>query len=124
VLDWKHMCRGLDGISVDEDGVEVVMADGRRQRITIIETDETLELTGIVARPAAIDSVPDMPLRAWRRNRAMQFVGFRLDQKNRLVGEAWVPRAGLSCDEFLLYLKRVAAECDLFEYQLTGKDRE
>jgi hypothetical protein len=54
----------------------------------------------------------------------MQLVGFRLDQKGRLVGEAWVPKAGLTRDEFLLYAKRVADECDLFEYHLTGKDRE
>lgn len=54
----------------------------------------------------------------------MQLVGFRLDQKGRLVGEAWVPKAGLSRDEFLLYVKRVADECDLFEYHLTGNDRE
>ena len=27
-------------------------------------------------------------LRTWRRNRAMQLVGFRLDQKGRLVGES------------------------------------
>jgi hypothetical protein len=40
-------------------------------------------------------------------------LGFRLDQKGRLVGEAWVPKAGLSRDEFLLYVKRVADECDL-----------
>jgi len=37
----------------------------------------------------------------------MQLVGFRLDQKGRLVGEAWVPKAGLSGDEFLLYVERV-----------------
>ena len=124
VLDWRQFCRGLDGISVDEDGIEVVMADERHQRIAIRERAETFELTGIVARPGAIDTVPDVPLRAWRRNRAMQLVGFRLDQKNRLVGEAWVPKAGLDRDQFLFYIKRVAAECDLFEYHLTGKDRE
>lgn len=86
MLDWRQLCRGLDGISVDGDRVEVVMADERRQRITIRETAQTFDLIGIVARPAAVDTVPDMPLRAWRRNRAMQLVGFRLDQKNRLVG--------------------------------------
>lgn len=41
-----------------------------------------------------------------------------------IVGEAWVPKAGLAREDFLLYVRRVAAECDLFEYQLTGKDRE
>jgi hypothetical protein len=124
VLDWRQFCRGLDDISIDEEGVQVVLADERRQRIGIRETTDTFELTGIVARPAEIDTIRDVPLRAWRRNRAMQLVGFRVDQKNRLVGEAWVPKAGLGRDEFLFYVKRVAAECDLFEYHLTGKDRE
>ena len=96
---------------------------GRHQRISISETAETFELTSIVARAAAICDIPDVALRAWRRNQAMQLVGFRLDQKGRLLGEAWVPKAGLTRDEFLLCVKRVADECDLFEYHLTGKDR-
>ncbi|HEU5178897.1 MAG TPA: hypothetical protein VFU24_15710, partial [Burkholderiales bacterium] len=60
------------------------------------------------------------PLRAWRRNRSSQLVGFRVDQRGRLVGEAWVPKAGLSAQEFQVYVRRVAAECDRFEYLLTG----
>ena len=124
MFDWRQWCGGLDGISLDGDGVRVVMAYERHQHIAIRETGEALELTGTVARPAALDTIPHVPLRVWRRNRAMQLVGFRVDQKNRLVGEAWVPKAGLNRDEFLLYVKRVAAECDLFEYHLTGKDRD
>jgi hypothetical protein len=124
VLDWKQWCHGLDRISVDRDGLEMVATNERRQRIAIRETADTFELTGVVARPAAIDAVPDVPLRTWRRNRATQLVGFRLDQKSRVVGEAWVPKVGLNRDEFMLYVKRVAAECDLFEYHLTGKVRE
>ena len=121
MLDWTQWCRGLDDISVYRDGVEVVTDDERRRRIAIRETEETFELTGIVARPTAIDAIPDVFLRAWRRNRSTQLVGFKLDPKNRLVGEAWVPKAGLNRDEFLLYVRRVAAECDLFEHNLTGK---
>jgi hypothetical protein len=121
VLDWRQWCVGLHDISVDRDGVEVVTADERRRRVAIRETADTFELTGIAVGRAAIDAIPDAPLRAWRRNRAMQLVGFRFDHKNRLVGETWIPKAGLNRDEFLLYVKRVAAECDLFEYNLTGK---
>jgi hypothetical protein len=124
VPDWRHFCRGEEGISVDADGFEVVANGERHQRIAVRETADTLELTSIVARPSAIVGIPDVALRTWRRNRAMQLVGFRLDPKGRLVGEAWVPKAGLTRDEFLLYAKRVADECDLFEYHLTGKDRE
>jgi hypothetical protein len=124
VADWRQFCRGEEGISIDGDAVEVVTTAERHQRIAVRESTETFELTGIVARPSAIDGITNVALRVWRRNRAMQLVGFRLDQKGRLVGEAWVPKAGLTRDEFLLYVKRVADECDLFEYHLTGKDRE
>jgi mitochondrial fission protein ELM1 len=124
VPDWWHFCRGEQGISVDADGFEVVTTGERHQRIAVRETADTFELTGVVARPSAIAGIPDVALRTWRRNRATQLVGFRLDQKGRLVGEAWVPKAALTRDDFLLYAKRVADECDLFEYHLTGKDRE
>ena len=124
LLDWRQLCRGSVGISVDWDGVQVALTDERRQFIAIRETAGSFELSGIVARPAAVATVSEVSLRAWRRNRAMQLVGFRLDQRNRLFGEAWAPKAGLNRDELLLYVKHVAAECDLFEYHLTGKDRE
>src|SRR5687768_13196480 len=122
--NWKQFCRGVEGVVIDGDGVDVVQADKRRHHIFIQETADSYELTGVVARASALSAWADVPLRAWRRNRAMQLVGFRVDQKGRLVGEAWVPKVGLRRDEFLLYLKRLAAECDLFEYHLTGKDRE
>src|SRR5262249_9019996 len=101
-----------------------VMTGDRRQRVEIRETSDTYEFMSIVARPSAIASVLDAPLRAWRRNRGLQLVGFRIDRKGRLVGEAWVPKAGLSRDEFLAAVAGCAAECDLFELHLTGKDSE
>ena len=122
--DWRQFCRGSNGIFIDGDGVNVMAANERRHRIGVRETPDTYELTGIVAHRAELDSIHEVPLRAWRRNRTMQLVGFRVDQKGRLVGEAWVPKTGLNRDEFLLYVRRVAEECDLFEFQLTGKDRE
>ena len=32
------------------------------------ETADAYELTGIVARAAALSAIPDAPLKAWRRN--------------------------------------------------------
>jgi hypothetical protein len=124
VSDWKQYCRGAERISVYGEGAVIVMAGERRQRVEIRETPETYEFMSIVVRPSAIASVLDVPLRAWRRNRGLQLVGFRVDRKGRLVGEAWVPKAGLSREEFLLSVRRCAAECDLFEFHLTGEDAE
>lgn len=123
MTDWRQFCRGAEGMSVDGDSVKVITHGERQHRIAIRETGDTYELTGAVARLAALSAVPDVPLRAWRRNRGMQLVGFRVDRKGSLVGEAWVPKAGLGREEFLTYVRRVAGECDLFEYHLTGKDR-
>lgn len=122
--DWIRFCRGVEGMSVVGDHVEVATNGERRQRVMVRETTEAFELTGVVVRPSMALGIPDLALRAWRRNRAMQLVGFRIDRKGRLIGESWVPKAGLTRDEFLLYIQRVADECDLFEYHLTGRDRE
>jgi hypothetical protein len=124
VSDWRQYCRDADGISLDGDNIDVMLTKGRHHSIRIRETSETYELSGVVARPEDLDVISDVPLRAWRHNRAMLLVGFRMDQKARLVGEAWVPKAGLDENEFLLYVRRLAEECDLFEFHLTGKDRE
>ena len=77
-----------------------------------------------MVRAATLTQIPEATLRAWRHNRAVQLVGFRVDTRGRLVGEAWVPRVGPTQAEFLLYLTHVAAECDQFEYYLTGRDLE
>ena len=122
--DWREFCRRNAELAVDGDSVVVTFDNQRRHRLDVRETDQTYVLAGVVARHAIFAEVPDAALRAWRRNRSTQLVGFRVDRKGRLVGEAWVPKAGLERDEFLLYVMRVATECDLFEYHLTGKDRE
>ena len=122
--DWREFCRKRGDLTVDGDSVVVTFENQRHQRLDVRDSDQTYIVTGIVARQALFAEVPDAALRAWKRNRSTQLVGFRVDRKGRLVGEAWVPKAGLERDEFLLYVMRVATECDLFEYQLTGKDRE
>jgi hypothetical protein len=122
--DWKGFCRKQTGLVVDGEDIVVTFDNQRRHRIEVRETENTFVLTGIVARPAVVAGVPDAALRAWKRNRSTHLVGFRVDRRGRLVGEAWVPRSGLEREEFLLYATRLATECDLFEFQLTGKDRE
>ena len=58
------------------------------------------------------------------RNRTAALVGFRIDNRSRLVGEAWVSKSGLTTEEFELYVRNLAAECDRFEFVLTGRDAE
>ena len=67
-------------------------------------------------------SGPPALFRDPERNRGNELVGFKIDAKRRLIGDAWVPKADLMGSEFTAYLHAVATECDRFEYQLTGSD--
>jgi hypothetical protein len=122
--EWNTFCRGQKGLTINADDVQVAFENGRQQTVRVQDRGDTLELSTVVARRGVVESVPDVALRAWVRNRATRLVGFRIDEKGRLVGEAWLPKAGIRNWEFLLVLHRLAAESDRMEYLLTGKDVE
>jgi hypothetical protein len=124
VIEWREFCVGALDVVPDDAGVDIQFSNGRRQRIDIRPGDGVIELRGVVARRAVALQIERLALVAWERNRASSLVGFRMDDRGRLVGESWVPTHGLTRDEFLFYLRTAAAACDLFEYQLTGKDLE
>lgn len=121
--DWRSLCKG-PRIIVEGEDVVVSFENGRTHRVRIVETDATFELHSIVARAAAVSAVPDLPLRIWRHNRAAQLVGFRIDARGRVCASGWVPKAGLTREEFQMVLRRVAAESDRLEFLLTGSDVE
>jgi hypothetical protein len=120
---WSKLCRGRD-IEVDEPHIVVRLAQGRQHRVSVEETNDAYVLTAIVLRPAAAAAIADLPTIVWQRNRGMQLAGFRLDARGRLMGEARVPRIGLTAAEFEVYLRTLAGEADRFEYTLTGRDVE
>jgi hypothetical protein len=121
--DWVRLCRSRD-LAVDEPHVNVKLEDGRQHRIAVEDQLDLYQLTAIVVRQAVVASLPDVPVQAWLRNRATVLVGFRIDRQRRLLAEASVPKAGLTAEEFQLYLRKLAAESDRFEYVLTGRDAE
>lgn len=122
--DWVRYCNRADDLSVSEPHVDVTFGDGRRHRVTVKDEGDSYLIGGCVVRRAVVTSVADLPVRVWTRNRAAQLVGFRIDRRLRLVGEAWIPKEGLTPEEFRLYLRSVAYECDRFEYILSGRDLE
>ena len=124
VIEWFELCAGAPDVVPDGAGLAVRFSNGRRQRIDVRHGEGVIELRGVVARRAVAEQIDRVALVAWEHNRASSLVGFRVDDRGRLVGECWVPTPGLTRDEFLFYLRSVAAACDLLEYQLTGKDRE
>ena len=124
MIDWRKLCAGARDVQIDGEGVVVALGRGRQHRVDVVPRSDAIELSAVVARRAVVDEQEDPALAAWKRNRACSLVGFRIDERGRMVGESWVPGAGLTAAEFQLYLRNVAAACDLFEFQWTGKDRE
>jgi hypothetical protein len=107
---------------VDEATVEVAFHEGRRHRVTVEEFGEEYRLTALVARRRDVAGLHNLPMQVWLRNRGTALVGFRIDWGGAVMGEAWVPKAGLTAEEFQVYVRAVATESDRFEYALTGKD--
>jgi hypothetical protein len=124
---WQRLCRAT-GLSVDGAYVDVRFREGRRHVVGVEETETAYLLRAVVVRRRRLDDLTadqvDVPVEIWLRNRATALVGFRIDRRGFLVGEAWVPKVGLTAAEFQLYVRAVAAESDRFEYALTGRDVE
>ena len=122
--DWRLMCEAGD-LSVSDAEVTVTFPDQRSHRVTVADVGNEILLNAVVARPATVRAAgKSLPLDTWLRNRAVNLVGFRIDEKDRLVSESWVPKAGLSAEEFQFHLRAVAVEADRYEYALTGRDVE
>lgn len=124
MIDWRAHCKGARDLRVEGDAVVVTLGGDRSHKVEVEAKPDRLELRAIVARAHVVERHDRNQLSIWDRNRSSTLVGFRFDSKGRILGESWVPVAGLSKEEFLLYLRRLAAACDLFEFQLTGRDKE
>ena|SRR5436190_1412329 len=121
--EWVKLCQAPDFV-VESPDVVIKFKDDRSHRVTVEEDANEYVLRAFVVRQSTVASLPYLPLQVWMRNRAVSLVGFRIDRRGRLVGEAWVPKAGITASEFQLYLRTVAVESDRFEYTLTGRDSE
>jgi hypothetical protein len=121
--NWTQFCQAAD-LAVAHPHVDIKFGDDRRHRVTVQEEPGSYILTAFVVRQAVVSSLPNLPLDVWVRNRATTLVGFRIDNRGRLVAEAWVPKAGIRASEFQHYLRTLAIEADRFEYVLTGRDAE
>jgi hypothetical protein len=121
--EWETYCRAPD-LNSDDTGVLVRFASGRAQRVEITVNDDAYVLRSVVAKQSIVSRDPDAAVRTWLRNQQVSLVGFRIDERSRIVGEAMLLKAGLTAQEFQLVLRTVAVECDRFEYQLTWSDRE
>ena len=122
--DWRRLSRKA-GLRVTDNELVLTFSDGRQHRVTVEERPgrEDLRLWAVAAQGAMLPDEPEGPqVHAWKRNRFSDLVGFKIDGRGRLVGEAWVPLAGLDAEEWTLYVNAVARACDRVEYLLSGRD--
>jgi len=122
-VDWIRFCRARNFL-VEAPDVDVILPDGRRHRVTVEEKENSYLINAIVIKKRMANQINDLAIQTWIRNRVTSIVGFRVDTKGRLLAEAWVPKLGLSKEEFQFYLNTLAMEADRFEYELTGEDVE
>lgn len=120
--DWRRLTREA-GLAPTGDTIEVRFHDERHQQVLVGDANPMLlHVWSVAARPAMLDQLEDADLYAWRRNRHSDLVGFKTDNRGRLIGEAWVPTEGLDAGEWGVYVRAVALACDRVEYLLSGKD--
>jgi hypothetical protein len=122
--DWRLLSREA-GFKVSGTEIALAFSDGRQHSVTVEERPDRqgLRLWAIAARPSMLPEEPEGPhVHAWKRNRASDLVGFKIDGRGRLVGEACVPLAGLDLEEWTIYVNTVARACDRVEYLLSGRD--
>jgi len=120
--DWRRFCQ-VTRYEIAGEAV-VVRLGARRHRVRIYDDGDDWRLEATVGKRGVELSMRELRLLAWRRNRAVDLVGFRVDDKQRVLGEAWVPKAGTGAPEFRIVLDAVARESDLLEFGLTGRDVE
>lgn len=121
--EWMRACRGA-GMTVQGDFIDVPLGHEGRHRVHLLEEDDMVRLTAVVQRAVRVEHAADLEADVLDRNRASRLVGYRLDDRGRLVGEALLPAAGLEGEEIAFRLKVLAADCNRFEYALTGGDVE
>lgn len=121
-IDWRRLTEEA-GLVLTGDAIDVHFHDGRRQQVLVEDTSPMLlRVWSVAARPAMLRRLDDPDVYAWRRNRQSDLVGFKIDARGRLIGEAWVPTDGLDAGEWDLYVRTVARACDRVEYLLSGRD--
>jgi hypothetical protein len=121
--NWRQFCKA-DGFAPAGDGVEVQFDGDRSQKVAVEDHGDAFLLRSIIAHQAVVNKVSDAAFRAWVHNRSAFLVGFRVDERGRLVCEAWIPKQGITNTEFQLIVRHLATESDRFEFQLTGQDHE
>ena len=119
--EWQELSRKA-GLRMVGNSIEIVFKDQRRQQLNVdVDASGSMRLWTTIAWPAQVRRLPKPYLTAWHRNRLSELVGFRLDRE-RIIGESWVPPDLMTPDEWAFQVLAVAEACDRLQYLLTGRD--
>lgn len=95
----------------------------QRQHVVHVEREEDhVRIWAVVVPPRIAREIDDLDLRLWEANRFRELIGFTVDRRGRIIGEAFVHTAGLTEDEWSFYVETLASSCDRLEHVLTGRE--
>jgi len=125
---WKTLCRE-SGFRYEENSIRIPCGEERFQLIRVEEADDgVIRLWSRVAlRSQLPEGRPELErpeVEAWLINRYRELVGFKVAERGTIIGEVWVPKLGVTAEEWSLYVHTLAKACDRLEYLWTGTDRE
>ena len=102
--------------------------NGRKQRVRISRIGPMYRFQSVVVESDFVKRSTAhwnrLAYRAWRKNALKEIITFAFDDEDRLIGLVEQPAVTVDPEEIRLYIETVARECDRFEYNLTGEDRE
>ena len=121
-VDWQTWLRDEPDCRIDKSMITVSYADGRRQKIQVNVSIETIELdTRILSEVTDRTDVELLGLLA-AANRTKRVIRFYLNQ-HELRAVCWLPTPVANRDEFLFLLRHLSRESDRLEFLLTGQDQ-
>ena len=121
--DWRDLSRGAR-LQIDGEGIRATAGKGREQFVEVDMTDDGFLVWSKVLPPRYVRALPDLATTIFTVNRLSELVCFRIDHRDWLVGEAWVPYDGLTVREWQFYVQKVATVCDRMEHVLAGVDKQ
>ncbi|APV51642.1 hypothetical protein BWI17_19260 [Betaproteobacteria bacterium GR16-43] len=120
---WKSLSAN-PAFRVERNGLTVQLGGARRHRVTVEDGQDAFVLRSVVLNRSRFAQVRVPSTRIWEMNRALTLVGFRIDAEERLIGEARIPKVGITAQEFQAVATNLAAECDRYERIFTNLDQE
>lgn len=120
--DWKELTRV---IGLDLKGSTIRVPCGQERFHVVNVDDRDGEAIRLWCRVVTGGNAPlRAALQSWKMNRFRELVGFKEADRGRIEGESWVPRMGLTAEEWRVHVYTLARACDRLEYLWTGRDVE